>query len=229
MDKDKCQTYYGSKYWGIKVRREVSSEGYIFTWANDIEITANGDLITKNQGQNEFPGLILSKSQWYYCFAASVFTGEPITIEYWKSGKVSRRPINIKTRTKVLERDNFTCVNCGRAAIDGVVLHIDHIKPISKGGTDEIYNLRTLCADCNKGKASSIEKKGEIQRVINVITKFVEKHPGSNQTNLKSGLINDIHMSDTKARYYIALAENREIIVRRKGVRGSYAYFINKD
>ncbi len=56
-------------------------------------------------------------------------------------------------RYEVLRRDNFRCVICGATAEDGVLLHVDHIKPVSKGGKTEMSNLRTLCERCNRGKS----------------------------------------------------------------------------
>ncbi len=54
----------------------------------------------------------------------------------------------------VLARDNWRCCKCGRSAKeDGVILHVDHIKPRSKGGTDDMDNLQTLCRKCNLGKS----------------------------------------------------------------------------
>jgi hypothetical protein len=32
------------------------------------------------------------------------------------------------------------------------LLHVDHIKPVAGGGTNEITNLITACATCNSGK-----------------------------------------------------------------------------
>ncbi len=59
---------------------------------------------------------------------------------------------------QTLARDNFTCRLCGRTAQkNGVVLHVDHIKPRSKGGTDDPDNLRTLCLKCNIGKSDKEE------------------------------------------------------------------------
>ena len=34
-----------------------------------------------------------------------------------------------------------------------VILHVDHIKPWSKGGETNLDNLRTLCSVCNIGKS----------------------------------------------------------------------------
>jgi 5-methylcytosine-specific restriction endonuclease McrA len=55
-------------------------------------------------------------------------------------------------RFDILKRDNYKCMICGRTANDGIILHIDHIVPISKGGSEEIDNLQTLCNECNIGK-----------------------------------------------------------------------------
>lgn len=66
--------------------------------------------------------------------------------------KAERSKMNQSLRYDVLKRDHFRCVICGRSADDGVILHVDHIIPVSKGGKTEIGNLRTLCEDCNLGK-----------------------------------------------------------------------------
>lgn len=68
----------------------------------------------------------------------------------------SARNISLSLRIKVLSRDNFRCVFCGRSpATDvGVQLHIDHILPFSKGGAATLDNLQTLCLECNLGKSN---------------------------------------------------------------------------
>lgn len=69
------------------------------------------------------------------------------------------RSISLSTRYHVLVRDRFTCRICGRspATQPGVVLHVDHIHPWSKGGDNSSGNLRVLCFDCNLGKGDKIE------------------------------------------------------------------------
>jgi DNA-binding transcriptional MerR regulator len=67
------------------------------------------------------------------------------------------RNIPPKLRFKILQRDNFTCQYCGRnRKIHQVVLWIDHIIPVSKGGLTIESNLITSCLDCNLGKSNSI-------------------------------------------------------------------------
>lgn len=69
-----------------------------------------------------------------------------------KVSKKRRHSINKKIRFEVLTRDNFACQYCGRTPKDGVKLEIDHIIPVSKGGTNHIDNLKTSCFECNRGK-----------------------------------------------------------------------------
>ena len=64
-----------------------------------------------------------------------------------------------------MKRDGFRCVICGRTAEDGVKLHVDHIKPISKDGLTVPDNLRTLCQDCNLGKSDKYDEDTTDQNV----------------------------------------------------------------
>ena len=68
--------------------------------------------------------------------------------------KVKRKSISKKLRFEVFKRDQFTCQYCGRKAPD-IVLHVDHIMPVSKGSKNNLMNLVTSCMDCNLGKGST--------------------------------------------------------------------------
>lgn len=69
--------------------------------------------------------------------------------------KTNRDP-SLRLRFQVLKRDNFTCVQCGASPAKdrSVELHVDHIKPWSKGGETIYENLQTLCLKCNLGKSN---------------------------------------------------------------------------
>lgn len=54
-------------------------------------------------------------------------------------------------RIRVLERDDYTCVYCGDAAD-----HVDHVHPISKGGSNNDDNLAAACAHCNISKGGKL-------------------------------------------------------------------------
>mgnify|MGYP001179712174 FL=1 len=63
--------------------------------------------------------------------------------------------ITRKLRFEVFKRDNFTCRYCGRKTPE-VILEVDHVIPVSKGGTDDFENLVTSCFECNRGKGKEL-------------------------------------------------------------------------
>lgn len=65
----------------------------------------------------------------------------------------SRTPISKRVRFEVFKRDGFQCQYCG-ASPPEVLLHIDHIEPVSKGGGNDESNLVTSCQGCNLGKSN---------------------------------------------------------------------------
>lgn len=64
---------------------------------------------------------------------------------------MSRKPISKKLRFEIFKRDAFSCQYCGATPPD-VILHVDHIHPVSKGGDNSMDNLITSCSGCNHGK-----------------------------------------------------------------------------
>lgn len=68
-----------------------------------------------------------------------------------------RKPIKRELRLAVYERDNFTCHYCGLHANEDE-LQIDHIIPVSRGGTNDFSNLVTSCSKCNKKKGARCEQ-----------------------------------------------------------------------
>lgn len=65
----------------------------------------------------------------------------------------NRKSLSKKLRFEVFKRDSFTCQYCGKVA-PNVILEVDHIEPVSKGGSNELLNLITSCYDCNRGKTN---------------------------------------------------------------------------
>jgi len=93
--------------------------------------------------------------------------------EKWKdSSRLSRnkRRMSAKangqepyTRMSILERDDYTCYLCGnKVDLEATSLignpgwelypHLDHVIPLSKGGSDKPDNVRTTHAICNMRK-----------------------------------------------------------------------------
>jgi len=56
----------------------------------------------------------------------------------------------------------------------GVRLQVDHIKPITEGGSNEESNLRVVCSACNKGRSNLFLPPD--QQTINVL-KIIRRQP----------------------------------------------------
>lgn len=66
----------------------------------------------------------------------------------------SRRiPIPSSLRRHVYARDGYRCVYCGRNG-RRILLTIDHVYPVSLGGTNDLANLVTACRPCNLTKGA---------------------------------------------------------------------------
>jgi len=66
---------------------------------------------------------------------------------------VRRVHIPVQKRYLILKRDLYTCQLCRRT---GVPIEVDHIVPVSRGGSNRLDNLQTLCQDCNRGKGDRL-------------------------------------------------------------------------
>lgn len=75
---------------------------------------------------------------------------------------VVAREVSSGLRMEILERNGFTCQLCGRTGGDPdpttsdskVRLVIDHVVPVSQGGSNERENLRVLCTACNHARSN---------------------------------------------------------------------------
>jgi len=61
-------------------------------------------------------------------------------------------------REKIKERDNYCCKMCGLSAHQekNLLLEIDHIMPLARGGMTCESNLQTLCWKCNRSKGAKV-------------------------------------------------------------------------
>lgn len=72
------------------------------------------------------------------------------------------RGISPALRLEILERNGFTCQCCGIGPGDPdpsalgrkARLQIDHVKPLTQGGTNASENLRVLCTSCNQARSN---------------------------------------------------------------------------
>lgn len=80
---------------------------------------------------------------------------EPDQLHYgwarWKRVVGNNNPLRSEAkrlRPYILERDGYVCRRCG--ATDD--LQMDHLIPVSRGGTNDLDNLAILCRPCNLNK-----------------------------------------------------------------------------
>lgn len=110
-------------------------------------------------------------------------------------------------KLKIWERDNYTCLYCGRRVIDmnqdGGTLPdnaatVDHINPQSNpGSTNSPENLATACYFCNSLLGNRFdtfeEKRAHIQKIKRRIPKTRSKKKRGERTCLKETLTIDQH------------------------------------
>ncbi len=126
-----------------KLEWEASDAAYSYTtykqrfggWVNACAALVNGDL------EIELPTIVPTR--------------EPRA----KIPPEKNRTVPLKLRLRVLTRDKYRCVLCGRmpATSPETILHIDHIIPFCDNGPTVESNLRTLCEQCNWGKGAEPE------------------------------------------------------------------------
>lgn len=60
--------------------------------------------------------------------------------------------IRQEKRLAIYLRDGLACAYCGDTVECGARLTLDHVKPYSKGGSNEAGNLVTACVRCNSSR-----------------------------------------------------------------------------
>ncbi|MDF7627538.1 HNH endonuclease signature motif containing protein [Lactobacillaceae bacterium L1_55_11] len=88
--------------------------------------------------------------------AISSFLADKIKFNKTVEGQRALMTNNLRTEIKV--RDQYACQLCGLSTNDEphLLLEIDHILPVSKGGLTARENLQTLCWKCNRSKSNKV-------------------------------------------------------------------------
>lgn len=105
------------------------------------------------------PEMLTRLKEWHLAHEPAKEDEEELQEESAEIPKVSELDsytyVRASTWWAVLARDNWICCSCGRSSKEeGITLEVDHIVPRSKGGSNDISNLQTLCKKCNVGKSN---------------------------------------------------------------------------
>lgn len=74
-------------------------------------------------------------------------------LSIWDYRMLETDPVPGSLRNRVLEESGGRCALCGATKSERP-LDVDHIKPKSKGGTNDYSNLQVLCSKCNRAKGN---------------------------------------------------------------------------
>lgn len=79
-------------------------------------------------------------------------------IRFRKSADGQRALMTARLRESIKVRDNYACRQCSIsvAAEPHLLLEVDHIVPVSRGGLSTMENLQTLCWKCNRSKSNKM-------------------------------------------------------------------------
>ncbi|AZZ39418.1 HNH endonuclease [Acidipropionibacterium jensenii] len=79
-------------------------------------------------------------------------------IQTGRSAAEERSRMTQKLRDQIKRRDDYTCQICGvsQHTSPNLLLEVDHIIPVSRGGHSVPENLQTLCWRCNRRKSNKV-------------------------------------------------------------------------
>ena len=95
-----------------------------------------------------FAILTTARGVMYHALKLGLVSSEEVSAfdKRQNSDRRKRGFVSSKTRTAVLQRDQYQCLACGNPD----TLSVAHVTPISRGGDSAIENLQTLCFSCRK-------------------------------------------------------------------------------
>jgi 5-methylcytosine-specific restriction protein A len=96
----------------------------------------------------------------------------------WKGGPSRTSTAEWKaTRKRILERDGRRC-RVHDLYCTGLATQVDHIIPVSRGGSELDSNLQSVCASCHRRKSQRESSASKRANPNNRKARPREKHPG---------------------------------------------------
>lgn len=89
-------------------------------------------------------------------------------VKFRKSVRGQRLLMTSDLRERIKSRDNYTCKMCRASVAEekNLLLEIDHILPLSKGGMTTEENLQALCWRCNRSKGSKVLTDSSVKSFV---------------------------------------------------------------
>jgi len=109
--------------------------------------------------------------------------------------------IRQEKRLAIYLRDGLACAYCGDSVENGAKMSLDHVKPWSKGGSNEATNLVTCCGRCNSSRGNR-----PMRKFAAAVAGYIN-HGTTAEEIIK-------HVNNTRKRT-LPMAEAKELIARR--------------
>lgn len=137
-----------------------------------------------------------------------------------------RRLMTDSLRYDVMHRDGFRCVLCGASPQNdpNIILHVDHILPLAKGGKTEMSNLRTLCERCNLGKRDKLESGTTVSP--DQFVKLLQKSDSFTNTKTSSGASSKKHNPVTQKTGVLEILKQEGVSYVDKSAAGGALWVI---
>ena len=101
-----------------------------------------------------------------------------------KKERRSRKKFDTSDFKSIGERDGFNCAFCGTYED----LEVDHVIPVSKGGSNDLDNLQLLCKTCNTSKGAKPNELAKLEREIKELENLKTTQPDANVISLDKQL-----------------------------------------
>lgn len=100
-----------------------------------------------------------------------------------------RRKLSKEERMKVYEKCQGHCAYCG-CTLEYKDMQVDHVKPVYRGGEDDISNMLPACRSCNHYKSTL--KPEEFKKYLSEIPKRLMRDCIPFQVGKRFGIIGTI-------------------------------------
>ncbi|NOJ27216.1 MAG: hypothetical protein DA330_04305 [Nitrososphaera sp.] len=80
-------------------------------------------------------------------------------MSFFGSDKPKRKQLSAHDKMTIIARQDYKCALCEIKFSTRIRPHYDHRRPLSEGGTNDLDNMRAICANCHDHKTRKENKK----------------------------------------------------------------------